>query len=241
MVDTTIAANAAYDLVNSKASNNSLIQGVSGAFGLLATLPVDALSLPMIYGAMWNDIRQLYGHPVADWAETGTVLKSVIPEIVADVVLDKVMGNVPVVGIYFNAICAKMMTWRLGTLFAVLAARGPELLSADVRGAIALVRESLPKSGVFTFNTPDRALFVRLVVPEKPADAESLEDFYARVLELDGTITPESVKRQHAILMAQYHPDKVQQLGKELRDLSLRKARELNEAFAFFQDKFGFR
>jgi len=51
-----------------------------------------------------------------------------------------------------------------------------------------------------------------------------------------GRITLETVRETYRKVIAQYHPDKVAHLGKELRDLAARKAVEINLAMQFVEE-----
>jgi hypothetical protein len=87
----------------------------------------------------------------------------ILPEILNDLAFDKFIGGIPIVGMYFNAICAKAFTWRLGTLFAFLSSRGPDIPKESLREAMILIRECFPQKDMFRFKTPDQQTFIRLV------------------------------------------------------------------------------
>ena len=53
---------------------------------------------------------------------------------------------------------------------------------------------------------------------------------FARILEISGKITEEKIKEHYRKLASQYHPDKVNNLGIELRELADKKMKELNKA-----------
>lgn len=54
---------------------------------------------------------------------------------------------------------------------------------------------------------------------------------YLEVLELRHGASASEIKAAYRRLMQQYHPDRVAHLGKELRELAERKAKEINEAY----------
>jgi DnaJ-domain-containing protein 1 len=56
-------------------------------------------------------------------------------------------------------------------------------------------------------------------------------DKYLKILEIDGTPTIATVKKQYRRLAGQYHPDKVGHLGKDLQRLASIKFREIKEAY----------
>ena len=63
------------------------------------------------------------------------------------------------------------------------------------------------------------------------------EDYYAEILGLNGVMSPSHIKSRYSDLAKQYHPDRVQHLGVELRDLAERKMKEINEAYEYFKNK----
>lgn len=151
----------------------SAIQGVSGFFGLVVTLAVDAGSVPLIYATMWNEIRAVYGQSQIETDDALKVISNIIPEVLSDAIFDKVLGNVPIIGVYFNAICAKQMTWRLGTLFTLLASRGDDITSVKCKESMMLIRHMFPQKDMFSFTTPDYDNFIQIcnsvnnISPEK--------------------------------------------------------------------------
>lgn len=156
-------ANTCYHLIENKANSNSLIQGVSGFFGFVATLAVDAGSIPLIYVRLWNEIRAVYGQAPITNEDGIKVLANILPEVLTDILFDKFLGNVPVVGVYFNAVCAKQMTWRLGTLFSMLASRGADITTANCKETMIMIRHMFPQKDMFSFTTPDHSKFIPLV------------------------------------------------------------------------------
>lgn len=74
--------------------------------------------------------------------------------------------------------------------------------------------------------------------PPPGGPAIGTEAYYASILGLKGKCSREDVKSAYRRLMADYHPDKVAHLGSELRELALKKAKALNEAYEFFRKKY---
>jgi DnaJ-domain-containing protein 1 len=58
---------------------------------------------------------------------------------------------------------------------------------------------------------------------------------YFKVLGVDNEVLSAEIKRAYKKRMSEYHPDKVANLGDELRQLAERKSKELNEAYRFFK------
>lgn len=159
----------AYNLIQKKADSNELIQALSGVMGFPYTLLVDGGVYFSHYVPMLNAIRSLYGRtPLCEGAIT-PILKGCKSEIFADILLDKLIGQIPVVGIAANIICAKTLTWRLGTLFAMLAAKGDSISVPDVTEAIRNIREHFPQRNMLKFQVPSEAVFMRLVTNKEYA------------------------------------------------------------------------
>ena len=162
MEDKRFAA-AVYKLIEEKANSNTLIQGLTGLVGFPFTLIADGAVVFTHYGAMMNEIRALkgYGQVTADVIKP--IITSISSEILFDLVADKVLGQIPLIGVYFNVICAKTMTWRLGILFAMLAKRGEGLSGEDMNVLARKIRMQFPQSDALTFKQPDYGVFEMLL------------------------------------------------------------------------------
>ena len=64
------------------------------------------------------------------------------------------------------------------------------------------------------------------------------ERYYAQIFGLSGKLTRTDLKKRYRTLVNQYHPDKVQHLGKEFQDLAEHKMKEINEAYEFFCERY---
>lgn len=64
--------------------------------------------------------RSVYGLQPMGSEYLMPVIKGCKDEIISDIVVDKVIGNIPYIGLPANMIAAKAMTWRLGILFGRL-------------------------------------------------------------------------------------------------------------------------
>jgi hypothetical protein len=71
--------------------------------------------------------------------------------------------------------------------------------------------------------------------PEAPAEWR-----YRTVLELEGEATPERVRLAYKRMIAAYHPDKVAGLGLKIRQLAEEETKAINEAYAFFRERYRF-
>lgn len=156
-------ARKAYNQINGKASSNIFTQGISGFLGFPFTLIIDVAVIGTHYVPMFNNIRSIYNRsPVTDNV-VAPMLTNISSEILFDIVADKVLGNVPIIGIYFNAICAKTMTWRLGILFSMLASRGESIKPESIRDAMIVIRQVFPQKSSFSFKQPSLDEFVKIV------------------------------------------------------------------------------
>jgi hypothetical protein len=188
-------AGRVYEKTRTLANGNAIAQGASGLFGGGLNLLVDAAAVPF-YADLWNDIRRVYGRGAITRQAAQDYLKPNIGFIVADLVWDKAVGSIPIIGIPFNIAFGKALTWRLGAWFGMLAALGVDDSRADsrdgssdaelARSTLALVKLVFPTDGsVFSFSAPDREVFVAFIasVDGLPEDeARSRTDAALRAL-----------------------------------------------------------
>ena len=127
---------------------------------------------------MLNEIRSLYGRKPVNEKVVTTIIKGISSEIIFDLVADKFLGNVPLVGIYFNAICAKTMTWRLGILFTMLSARGEAIDEYAVKDTTKLIRMVFPQTDAFKFRQPEYQDFEKLATS---VAGNSMEQFNQKI------------------------------------------------------------
>ncbi|MDR1531607.1 MAG: hypothetical protein LBS62_05385 [Clostridiales bacterium] len=144
---------SAYTLINSKASSNMWLQGISGVVGFPFTTIADVGVIATHYVPMFNGIRRIYGRQSLTAEVIAPLVTNISKELLLDIVFDKVLGNIPLIGIPLNAICAKAMTWRLGILFSMLSSRGEGIDNNTASDAVVVIRGIFPKSA-FGFATP---------------------------------------------------------------------------------------
>jgi len=60
------------------------------------------------------------------------------------------------------------------------------------------------------------------------------------ILEISPEVSNDKIKRAYLSKMKEYHPDKVENLGKEIRLLAEQKTKEINEAYNLLRKKRGF-
>ncbi len=180
-------AEQAYQIIKQKAEDNTIAQSLSGVLGWPFTIAADIAVIPLIYVPLWDKLRELYERSNISQEVASKVIGGILPEIFVDIALDKFMGNVPLIGIYFNAICAKTMTWRLGTLFSMLAARGNEIDESTVKESMILIRKTFPQNDMFKFSTPDRKRFIELADSFNDLSPEQYKEKVAGLLEYNAT------------------------------------------------------
>ena len=154
----------AYNLIDSTAGSNSFIQGLSGLGGFPWTLLADGVTLFTHYMEMINGIRKLYGRSEITDRDISSILGGLSNEIIVDIMADKIAGNIPIIGVYFNAICAKTMTWRIGILMTMLSARGESIDDAAIKDSLIVIRNIFPQVDMFKFTQPNYATFEKMIV-----------------------------------------------------------------------------
>ena len=167
-----------YDLIKRTAGSNQLMQGLSALLGFPFTVLADGTVIFTHYGPMLNEIREIYGRSGVSVEVVGPILKGCSKEILADILVDKFIGQIPVVGLPANIMCAKTMTWRLGLVFAMISARGEEISESSVSNATKLVRELFPQRRMFCFAAPSMAVVERLL---EAMEDITIEEFDAKV------------------------------------------------------------
>lgn len=167
-----------YDIIEKKVGSNVAMQGLSGLAGFPFTAIADVTVFFTHYGPMLNEVRAVYGRAPIGSEAFGPVIKGCKQELLADMLLDKLVGNLPLIGLPANMICAKAMTWRLGILFGMLAARGEEVDQQNVANAVHLIRELFPQKNSLMFQKPSAAIVEKLL---KAVDGDSLESFNQKI------------------------------------------------------------
>ena len=167
-----------YDIIEKKVGSNVAMQGLSGLLGFPFTAIADVTVFFPHYGPMLNEVRAVYGRAPIGIEAFWTVIKLCKQELLADMVLDKLVGNLPLIGLPANMICAKAMTWRLGILFGMLAARGEEINQQNVANAVHLIRELFPQKNSLMFQKPSAMIVEKLL---KAVDGDSMERFDQKI------------------------------------------------------------
>lgn len=153
-----------YQIIEETANSDAVIEAISGFLGFPFTLIADGTTVLTNYVPMLNKIRALYDKEPWTLSSFGPVFKALSNELLFDVLFDKVLGNVPLVGIYFNYICAKSLTWRLGMLCAMCSCLDADINDIEIlKKTVILIREVFPQKSVFSFSAPDYGTFKKLM------------------------------------------------------------------------------
>lgn len=158
-------AEQVYEKTRGLANGNAIAQGASGLFGGGVNLLVDAAAIPF-YVDLWNDIRHVYGRGEITRQAAQDYLKPNVTFLVQDLVWDKAVGSIPIIGIPFNIAFGKALSWRLGAWFGMLAALGADSggNAQLAQSTLALVKQVFPAGGsVFSWNAPDKEVFVAFI------------------------------------------------------------------------------
>jgi hypothetical protein len=153
----------AYCEINRTAKSNMLLQGGGAIFGGSVTMGIDVAVVGTHYLPMFNRIRRIYGRDPVGSGVIIPIVGNLSHELLFDLTHDKILGHIPVVGIYFNVICAKTLTWRLGVLFAMLASLGTEIESSLVKDCVYVIRNMFPQNSAYKLAQPDRETFTQIV------------------------------------------------------------------------------
>ena len=168
-----------YDIIDKKAGSNIAMQGLSGVLGFPFTLVADVGVFFTHYGPMLNEIRAVYGRKPMNKDVFAPVIKGCSTEIMTDMIVDKFLGNIPIVGLPANMICAKAMTWRLGIMFGMLAARGEEINAQSAADTTRLIRELFPQTNTFKFKKPSVAIVEKLL---NTMEGETVQNYDQKIL-----------------------------------------------------------
>jgi hypothetical protein len=83
-----------------------------------------------------------------------------------------------------------------------------------------------------------RSSFSDHVFSPTSATEEQKRNYYGKLMGLTGTMTKKEIRLKYLELVSQYHPDKVQHLGPELRELAETRTKELNAAYDWLKMKY---
>jgi hypothetical protein len=70
------------------------------------------------------------------------------------------------------------------------------------------------------------------------ATEEEKDAYYGKLIGLMGKVTKEQIRSKYIDLISLYHPDRVQHLGPELKELAETKSKEINAAYEWLKSKY---
>ena len=164
-----------YNVINDYANSNIGLQGLSGFVGFPATIAIDGAIIFTHYAPMVNKIRQIYGMEPFSREYIISVIKSISSDVLMDLMLDKTMGQIPIVGVYFNAICAKAFTWRLGILFSILSCTN-EKDEIYIKKYSEFIRNVFTQKDVIRFRKPSYETFKKIISSTSNGDLDVFRD-----------------------------------------------------------------
>jgi DnaJ-domain-containing protein 1 len=115
---------------------------------------------------------------------------------------------------------------------------------ASVDGEISPAKEHLLRKAIEILETECREyndyLAKRKQGSAKNSQPVSEEKRCAKILGLSGKVTVQQVKQAYRDQVKQYHPDRVAHLGPKLKAVADQEMKDLNEAYAYLKNKYGF-
>lgn len=96
-------------------------------------------------------MRDFFGYRRFESNVIEQLVKSIITELMSDVIGDKVFGSIPIIGAFFNYRCAKLMTWRIGILFTIVNSQGEKYNQDILNEAANLTRKAFPNENTYIY------------------------------------------------------------------------------------------
>ena len=70
-------------------------------------------------------------------------------------------------------------------------------------------------------------------------ERKNSEVYYGKLLGLKGSVSIDDIHKAYRNKIKEYHPDKIATMADELKELALRRTKEINEAYKYFKEKYG--
>tara|TARA_B100001250_G_scaffold161788_1_gene138968 strand:- start:718 stop:1083 length:366 start_codon:yes stop_codon:yes gene_type:complete len=70
-------------------------------------------------------------------------------------------------------------------------------------------------------------------------ERKNSEVYYGKLLGLKGSVSIEDIHKAYRNKIKEYHPDKIATMADELKELALKRTKEINEAYKYFKEKYG--
>lgn len=69
---------------------------------------------------------------------------------------------------------------------------------------------------------------------------ENTEEYFYSILNINRNSSVDEIKKAYKEEIRKYHPDKVEHLGDEFKEIAEKKTKDINKAYNYFRKKFGF-
>ncbi len=69
---------------------------------------------------------------------------------------------------------------------------------------------------------------------------ENTEEYFYTILNINRNSSVDEIKKAYKEEIRKYHPDKVEHLGDEFKEIAEKKTKDINKAYNYFRKKFGF-
>ena len=177
-------AEQVYSITKTLANKSGYIQAVSAIWGGGVNLIVDG-AITLLYRDMWNDIRAVYGRGKITLDAVKAFIKANWEFLLTDLIVDKGLGSIPIIGMPFNYTFAKELAFRLGAWMGAISVIGEDIPSHGLsRTMMQLVKTVFPREERFTiwhaatfrYTPPNKARFIAFISSMEtipPDDAEA--------------------------------------------------------------------
>jgi preprotein translocase subunit Sec63 len=88
------------------------------------------------------------------------------------------------------------------------------------------------------YNHKKNAPGIKNADDRKFEEHQSPEERYMNIFGLKGNSTEDEIKKKYRELISQYHPDKVQHLGREFQQMAEYKTKEIQKAYDYFKQNY---
>lgn len=106
-------------------------------------------------------------------------------------------------------------------------------------GHLSSEEEILIQQAISIFNVDENVYNSFKAKYHRKSSTSKKEEVYANVLGLEDDHTPSVIKSAYRRLAVKYHPDKVSHLGDKIREIAEQEMKKINEAYEYFQEKYG--
>lgn len=175
-----------YSLIQSKAGSDQFMKGLSAIAGFPFTLLTDAGTVFSLYTPMLEQIRAVYGRSSPPPGVARSLLEVDQCECLSDLAANIIFRQIPLIGMPVGVVYAKVMTWRLGILFAMLAAKGDDFTTENAKNALHVIHALFLRKGEAVFLTPSEDAVKKLL---KEVQDCGTQDFDAKCVKILGAVS----------------------------------------------------